>query len=76
MRRELINISELQAAARRQGFDSLKEIEDAVIESGGTFSFLRKEPSLERTHYEEILSRLDRISTELRSLGGTERPVL
>jgi uncharacterized membrane protein YcaP (DUF421 family) len=69
LRRELISTAELQAAARRQGFDSLKEIDEAILESGGTISFLRKEPSLERLHYEEILSRLDRISVELRKSG-------
>jgi uncharacterized membrane protein YcaP (DUF421 family) len=76
LRRELISTAELQAAARRQGFDSLREVDEAILESGGTISFLRKEPSLERLHYEEILSRLDRISVELRSLGGTEGPIL
>jgi uncharacterized membrane protein YcaP (DUF421 family) len=76
LRRELISPAELQAAARRQGFESLKEIDEAIIESGGTITFLRKEPSAEKAQYEEILSRLDRISTELRSLGGTEGPVL
>lgn len=76
LRRELISTSELQASARRQGFESLREIEDAVIEAGGTICFLRKEPSPERLHYEEILTRLDRISAELRSLGGIEGPVL
>ena len=76
LRQELITIAELQAAARRQGFESLKEIDEAIIEPGGTISFLRKEPSPERIHYEEILTRLDRISAELRSLGGSEGPVL
>src|SRR5215467_2060883 len=36
LRRELISTAELQAAARRQGFESLKEIDDATIEAGGT----------------------------------------
>lgn len=76
LRRELISISELQAAARRQGFDSLKEVEEAILESGGTISFLRHEPSTERAHYEEILSRLDRLSAELRSMGGSEGSIL
>ena len=76
MRRELISAAELQAAARRQGFESLKEIDEAVIQPGGTICFLRKEPTLERMEYEEILNRLDRISAELRSLGGTEGTVL
>jgi uncharacterized membrane protein YcaP (DUF421 family) len=76
MRKELISFSELHAAARRQGFESLREIEEAMLEAGGTISFLRKEPSPERAHYDEILSRLDRISAELRSMGGSEGSIL
>ena len=76
MRRELIRAAELQAAARRQGFESLKEIDEAVIQPGGTICFLRKEPTVERIQYEEIPNRLDRMSAELRSLGGTEGTVL
>jgi uncharacterized membrane protein YcaP (DUF421 family) len=76
LRRELISTAELQAAARRQGFESLREIDEAILEPGGTITFLRKEPSPEKAHYQEILNRLDRISTELRSLGGTEGPLL
>jgi uncharacterized membrane protein YcaP (DUF421 family) len=76
MRKELISYSELHAAARRQGFESLREIEEAMLEAGGTISFLRKEPSPERAHYEEILNRLDRISAELRSMGGSEGSIL
>jgi uncharacterized membrane protein YcaP (DUF421 family) len=76
MRKELISYSELHAAARRQGFESMREIQEATLEAGGTISFIRKEPSPERVQYEEILSRLDRISAELRSIGGTEGPIL
>jgi uncharacterized membrane protein YcaP (DUF421 family) len=76
LRRELISPAELQAAARRQGFDSLKEVEDAILESGGTISFIRKEPSPETVRYQEIIQRLDRLSAELKSMGGTETTVL
>jgi uncharacterized membrane protein YcaP (DUF421 family) len=76
MRRELISTAELQAAARRQGFETLAEIDDATLQSDGTICFMRKEPTPEKVQYEEILSRLDRIAAELRSLGGTEGTVL
>src|SRR5262245_7250407 len=45
LRKELINVEELEAACRRQGIESLKEVEEAILESGGTISFLRKEPT-------------------------------
>jgi len=43
LKKELINLEELEAGLPRQGVESLKEIEEAILESGAPFSFLRKE---------------------------------
>src|SRR5437764_579740 len=39
LKRELITIAQLEAAARKQGFDSLGEVQQCVLESGGTITF-------------------------------------
>src|SRR5712692_6112398 len=38
LKRELITVSQLEAAARKQGFDSLREVEQCVLEAGGTLT--------------------------------------
>src|SRR5689334_14762976 len=49
LKKELITRAELEAAARRQGLASLEECERAVLEPGGTISFIGKKPSPEST---------------------------
>src|SRR5229473_154933 len=49
LRNELITLPELEAAAHRQGFASLEEIERAVLEPSGTISFVAKKPPIETT---------------------------
>lgn len=58
---ELITIAELEAAAHRQGFDSLDAVERAVLEPGGTLSFFGRKPSSDAVRQEELMTRLDEI---------------
>jgi uncharacterized membrane protein YcaP (DUF421 family) len=67
-RKELITMPELEAAAHRQGFGSLKEVDRAKIEPGGTISFIAKTPSPDEERQKQLLKRLDLISTELAQL--------
>jgi uncharacterized membrane protein YcaP (DUF421 family) len=68
LRKELITLSELQAAAHKQGFDSLDEVESAVIDPGGAIFFSGKKPSSESTRHVELLTRLDQLSAQLARL--------
>jgi uncharacterized membrane protein YcaP (DUF421 family) len=68
MKEELITLSELEAAAHRQGFASLEDVESAVLEPGGTLAFMRKKPAPEESRHKELLARLDRIAGELAAL--------
>lgn len=68
LKKEVITLSELQAAARRQGFASLKECERAVLESGGTISFTGREPSPDAARHDELLGKLDEVMRELAAL--------
>jgi uncharacterized membrane protein YcaP (DUF421 family) len=68
LRQELINVTELRSAAHRQGFETLNDVESAVLEPGGTFSFTRKEATIEARRYQEVMKRLDQLSEEIKSL--------
>src|SRR4051794_32173949 len=68
LRQELINVSELRSAAHRQGFETLNDVESAVLEPGGTFSFTRKETTIEAKRYQDVLARLDQLSAEIKAL--------
>lgn len=66
--KELITETELESAARQQGFKSLADVERAVLEPDGRFSFIGKKPTLETERHEELLARLDAMAEEIRAL--------
>ncbi|HEV8309033.1 MAG TPA: YetF domain-containing protein [Methylomirabilota bacterium] len=68
LKRELITRPELEAAAHKQGFASLQEVERAVLEPAGTISFFPKKPPPEVARHQEILTRLDGIVRDLAAL--------
>jgi len=68
LRSELIRLPQLETAARKQGFDSLDEVDKAVLEPGGTLVFLRKKPTPEETRQRELLDRLEHLCDELTRL--------
>jgi len=70
LRRELITVAQLEAAARKQGFDSLSEVQQCVLEPGGTIAFLGRKPDAEATRHGELLRRLDALLAEVRGLKG------
>jgi uncharacterized membrane protein YcaP (DUF421 family) len=75
VRRELITIEQLEVAARRQGFATLAEVQQCILEPGGTLSFIGKKPLPEEVRHQEIVSRLDRLTAELaRARGGEPAP--
>jgi len=69
---ELVTLSELEAAAHKQGFDSLEQVERAVLEPGGTFAFVGREPTIEARHRQEVMARLDQIAGELAALRAAQ----
>ncbi len=66
--RELISLQELTAAAHKQGFRRLEDIDECVLETGGSLAFIAKDPAPADTHYEDIVRRLDAISRQLQAL--------
>jgi len=76
LKHELITLAELQAAARRQGFASLDDVDRAILEPGGTISFCGRQPAAEETRHVELISRLDQLLGEIKVLAtaNTQRP--
>ena len=70
MRRLHINAGELTAKAHERGFDSLDEVEIAVLYPNGTIYFRGKEAMSESAHYEEIIRRLDALGAQVAALRG------
>jgi uncharacterized membrane protein YcaP (DUF421 family) len=75
LKRELITIAQLEAAARKQGFDTLSEVQQCVLEPGGTISFIGKKPGTDEARHAELLKRFDALTSELARLRGTEPPL-
>ena len=65
LKAELITRTELEAAAHKQGFSTLEEIDRAVLDPGGSIAFFAKTPTPESQRHVELLERLDRISAQL-----------
>src|SRR5262249_47920959 len=68
LKKELITLPELESAAHKQGFASLEEIDRAIIEPGGTISFIARRPAPELARHEELLARLDQLTREIAAL--------
>jgi uncharacterized membrane protein YcaP (DUF421 family) len=73
LKKELITMAQLEAAARKQGFDSLGDVQQCVLEPGGTISFIGKKPGSDETRHQALLQRIDQLMTEITKLRG-ERP--
>jgi len=65
LKKELLTKAELETAAHRQGFASLREIDRAVIEPGGTLFFVGKKPSVDEGQQKALIDRLDAIARQL-----------
>lgn len=68
LRRLRINAGELTAKAHERGFDSLDEIDRAVLYPNGTIYFRGREPDQEALRHAELLRRLDALSAEVAAL--------
>ena len=75
LKRELITMAQLEAAARKQGFESLSEVQQCVLEAGGTLTFLGKKPGTDEARHGELLTRFDALTAELARLRGAEPPL-
>jgi uncharacterized membrane protein YcaP (DUF421 family) len=66
--REMITVHELEAAARRQGIDSLAHVQECRLETGGALSFIQRHPTEEERRHHEQLSMLAHIEERQRRI--------
>jgi uncharacterized membrane protein YcaP (DUF421 family) len=64
---ELITMAELEAAAHRQGFESLDMVERAVLETGGGLTFVGKRPTDDTVRQQDLLRQLEEIKQLLKA---------
>ena len=64
LKNELITMAELEAAAHRQGFAHLSEIESAVLEPGGIISFTGRQPEPDELRHREVMEHLTALQKE------------
>jgi len=74
LKRELITMAQLEAAARKQGFGSISEVAQCILEPGGTLTFVGKKPASEDVRHQELLSRMERMMEELVRLREARPP--
>jgi uncharacterized membrane protein YcaP (DUF421 family) len=74
LKKELITLKELGAAARKQGFDSLSEVHQCILEPGGTLTFIAKKPDTEDIRHQEVLKRLESLTEEIIRLRKMQPP--
>jgi uncharacterized membrane protein YcaP (DUF421 family) len=68
---ELISSAQLEAAARKQGFGSLAEVDQCILEPGGTLSFIGRKPDVDEKRHQELLDNLEQLRAEIAVLRGT-----
>ncbi len=74
LKKELITRAQLEAAARKQGFGSLTEVDRCVLEPGGTLTFVGKKPASEDVRHQEVLGRLEKLMEEVVRLRASQPP--
>jgi len=74
LKSELITMAQLEAAARKQGFSSLSEVEQCVLEPGGTLTFIGKKPDTGDIRHQELLGKMERLTQEVMLLRSAHPP--
>src|SRR5580698_3222014 len=68
MIKEMLSLQDLEAAAHKQGFGELREVDRATLDPSGTISFPAKKPAPEEARHQEVLERLDRLTHDIATL--------
>ena len=66
--REMITVAELEAAARRQGIDSLAHVNECRLETGGALSFIERHPTQDEERHHEAVGLLGQIDARQRAM--------
>jgi len=74
LKHELITMPQLEAAARKQGFDTLTEVQRCVLEPGGTLTFVGKKPTTDESRHSQLMGQLQRLTEEVARLRAAQGP--
>ena len=74
LRKELISRTQLEAAARKQGFESLNDVQKCILEPGGNLTFIGKKPATDDIRHQEVVERLKNLMEEVVRLRGESPP--
>src|ERR1700751_593482 len=74
LKRELITVTQLEAQARKQGFDSLSDVEQCILESGGTITFIGRKPGSDESRHQAVMKRMDQLLAEIAKLERSAPP--
>lgn len=66
--REMITVSELESAARKQGITSVAEIKECRLETGGALTFVTRVPTPADEKHGDLIQRLDAIERKLEGI--------
>lgn len=68
LEREMITVAELEAAARRQGIDSLAHVQACRLETGGALTFIQRHPTDDEKRHHETLGLLGQLEARQRAM--------
>jgi len=74
LKHELITLPQLEAAARKQGFETLTEVQRCVLEPGGTLTFVGRKPTTDESRHEQLLESLQQLREEVSRLRAAQPP--
>src|SRR5262249_13740770 len=72
LKHELITVPQLEAAARKQGFEGLDEVQRCVLEPSGTLTFRAKKPTTDESRHGQLMDQLQRLTQEVAQLRGAQ----
>jgi uncharacterized membrane protein YcaP (DUF421 family) len=68
LEREMITVAELEAAARRQGIESLAGVQSCRLETGGALTFIQRHPTDDESRHHETLGLLAQLEARQRAM--------
>jgi uncharacterized membrane protein YcaP (DUF421 family) len=74
LQRELISKEQLEAAARRQGIESLDNVDTCRLETGGALTFIARAPTADEERHQLLMQKLDELNQQLTSLEARLPP--
>src|SRR5437016_9298812 len=74
LKQELITMAQLEAAARKQGFESIHEVQQCILEPGGTITFIGKKPGTDESRHRQLMDRMEAMMAEIAKLRNAQPP--